>query len=70
MIINVKVFPNSSREEIIRISESNYKVYLKKSPLNNKANIELLKFLKKEFKKPVSIVNGTRSRNKTINVGE
>lgn len=51
MIIQIKVYPNSGREEIVRISENEYKVYLKKPAENNKANVELIKMLKRYFKK-------------------
>ena len=51
MIIRIKVYPNSGREEIIKISDNSYKAYLKKPAEDNKANIELLKLLKKQFMK-------------------
>ena len=44
-----KNISKENREEIIKLSEDSYKVYLKKQATGNKANIELLKFLKKYF---------------------
>jgi len=44
MIIQVKVYPHSGREEVVKINEKEYKVYLKKPAEDNKANIELVKF--------------------------
>ena len=70
MIISVKVFPKSGRAEIIKIKNSEYKVYLKSAPENNKANLELLKVLKRYFKKDVSIKLGHTSRNKVVEVLE
>ncbi|MDD5193027.1 MAG: DUF167 domain-containing protein [Candidatus Nanoarchaeia archaeon] len=70
MIIKIKVFPKSGREEIIKISEAEYKVYLKKSPEDNRANIELLKLLKDYFKKNINIIKGARSRNKIIEINQ
>jgi len=64
MKIKIKVFPKSGREEIIRISDEEYKVYLKKPAVGGKANIELLKLLKKHFGKEVKIKSGLGSRNK------
>lgn len=68
MIIYVKVFPKSGREEIVKISENTYKVYLKKPALDNKANIELLKLLKKHFNTSVKIIKGEKSRDKIIEI--
>jgi len=67
MIINIKVISNSGRQEIIKIGES-YKVYLKANAEEGKANLELLKFLKKYFKKNVRIIRGFRSKEKIIEV--
>lgn len=69
MIIGVKVYPSSGREEIVKINEKEYKVYLKKPAEDNKANIELLKLLKKHFKLDVKIVKGFKNRSKIIVVG-
>jgi len=70
MIILVKVYPHSGKEEIVRISDKEYKVYLKKPAEDNKANIELLKILKKHFLKDIKIIKGLKSRNKIIEVSE
>ena len=70
MIIKVKVFPSSGREEIIKIFENEYKIYLKKAPEDNKANIELIKVLKKYFLKDINIIKGLKSRNKIIDVSD
>lgn len=69
MIIKIKVKPNSGKQKIIKNNE-NYIAYLKSPPENNKANIELLKLLKKYFDKSVRIKSGLTSRNKIIEVDE
>lgn len=61
----VKVKPNSGRQEIVK-KEGYLLVYLKSPPENNKANIELLKLLKKHFKKEIKIKSGFSSKNKII----
>jgi len=43
-------------------------VKLKSVPENNKANVELLKVLKKYFGFPVKIKSGFTSRNKVVEV--
>ncbi len=66
MIIKIKVYPNSGREEIIKGSDDSYRVYLKKPACDNKANIELIKFLKKYFMKDIKLIKGLKSRDKII----
>lgn len=68
MIIDVKVKPNSGKEEIRQISQNEYAVFLKKPAKNNKANIELLKVLQRHFKKKIKIKSGFTSKNKIIEV--
>lgn len=69
MIINIKVKPGSGRQQIIK-EEENYLIYLKSAPEDGKANIELLKLLKKYFKKEVRIKSGKTSKNKIVEVEE
>lgn len=68
MRINIKVQPNSGRQEIQQISEKEYKVFLKKSPEDNKANLELIKLLKKYFKKETNIIRGFTSKRKVVEI--
>jgi uncharacterized protein (TIGR00251 family) len=67
MIINVKIKP-SSRESKIEQKDGAYIAYVKASPEDNKANIELIKLLKKYFSKDVRIVRGAKSKNKVVEV--
>ena len=68
MIIEVKVKPNSKEQEIIKTGENEYKISLKEKAEDKKANIELLKLLKRYFGKEVRIVKGLKSRNKIVEV--
>ena len=68
MKIEVKVKPHSGKQEIEKISDSKYLAHLKAQLENNKANIELIKLLKKHFKKPAKIVRGKTSRRKVIEI--
>lgn len=70
MIIQVKVYSSSGREEILKTTDKDYKVYLKKPAEDNKANVELVKLLKRHFKSEVKIIKGLTSRNKIIDVLE
>jgi len=66
MKIRIKVKPNAGKQEIIKIKKDEYKVSLREKAENNKANIELLKLLKKYFKREVKIVKGLKGRNKIV----
>lgn len=69
MIIKIEVHPNSGRQEIIKNGQD-YIVYLKSSPVDNKANIELMKLLKKYFGKSGKIKSGFTSRNKIVEIND
>jgi len=68
MIIKIRVKPNSKKQGIERASENEYVVNLKSKAENNKANVELLKLLKKYFKKDIKIAKGMKSRNKIVEI--
>lgn len=68
MRVNVKVKPNSPSQKIEKISENEYIVFLKKPPEKNKANIELMKLLRKHFGTEVKLLKGKTSKNKIIEV--
>jgi uncharacterized protein len=71
MIINVKVKPNSSKQKIENFGGERYLIYLKSEPENNRANIELINFLSKEFGVPtksIKIKFGQTSDKKIIEI--
>ena len=63
--IKIRVKPNSRK---FRIEKKNdlFLIELRSSPKGNKANMELVKELKKHFKKDVIIVKGFKSREKYV----
>ncbi|VVB76128.1 putative ACR, YggU family [Candidatus Tiddalikarchaeum anstoanum] len=67
MIISVKVKTNSPVENVERIDDY-YKVCLTNKPVNGRANSELVKLLKRHFKKNVEIVSGEFSNKKLIKI--
>ena len=69
MLINIKVKIKSSEQRIEK-SGDGLIVYLKSEPENNKANIELIKLLRKYFGQDVNIIKGKTSRNKVVKVGD
>ena len=62
--------PNSRQSEIVEFDEKqrSIRVNLKSRPENNKANMELLKLLKKTYKKRFIIVSGLTSRQKIVEI--
>lgn len=72
MRIYVKAVPKSSKNEIIKISEGEYKVKLTAPPADGKANEMLQKLLADYFevsKSSVRIVAGRSARIKIIDIG-
>jgi len=68
MIIEIKVHPNSKKEKLKKLNENSYEIWIKQKPEDNKANIALIKTLKKYFKKEVKIKTGFNSRTKRIEI--
>ncbi len=68
MIIHVVVRPASGRQEIVAISETDFKVWLKSPAKDGKANEELQKVLTRYFKRKIVLIRGLTSSRKTIEV--
>ena len=69
----MKVAPRSSKNEITKISEGEYKVRLTAPPVEGKANMMLVKILADYFDVPksrISIVGGKSARIKIIDINE
>ena len=73
MIIEVKVKPKSSKEEVKKVSENTYEVKVKEPPEKGKANERLIELLSGYFKVPkskIKIKKGLTGRNKIIEILE
>ena len=69
MKIYVDVHPNSSKEEIKKIDEDNYIVWINEKAENGKANLKIIKILKRYFKcAEVKIKSGIKSRKKILEI--
>lgn len=66
--IRVIAKPGSSKNEIIMQNGNEYMVFLKARPREGKANAELVRLLKKYFKKQARIVSGLKGREKTVEI--
>ena len=65
-LIRVKVKPNAKKTRIVSHEEDLLKVEVAAPAEDNKANIELVKFLSKKLKKKVRIKSGFRSKEKVL----
>ena len=68
--LQVKVFPKSSREQIIE-KDGIIKAYVKAAPEKGKANKALIELIAKEYKvskSKVKVIKGETSRSKVIEV--
>lgn len=66
-LLAVKVIPNASQNRFIE-EHNALKLYLKAVPEKDKANKELIKFFKDEFKMKVRIKAGAKNREKLLQV--
>ncbi|MDD3734954.1 MAG: DUF167 domain-containing protein [Candidatus Pacebacteria bacterium] len=71
MLIKIKVFPNSKKEEIIRKSEDSFEVKVREKPKMGMANRRVVKTLASYFKTPeakIRLVKGAKQRNKIFEI--
>lgn len=71
MRIYVKVNPRSSRNEVIKNSEGEYKVRLTAPPVDGEANVMLIKILAEHFDVPkssLSIIGGKSVKTKIVEI--
>ncbi|MDP3765486.1 MAG: DUF167 family protein [Nanoarchaeota archaeon] len=67
---NVIVRPNSKENKIDSFDKGKnaYRISIRAKAEDNKANIEIIKFLSKLLKKKVKIISGFKSREKIIEI--
>jgi len=71
MKISVKVIPNSSRKEVIQLSEKDYRVYINAKPIKGEANKQARELLCRFLNQPkhcVVLVSGKTSRMKIFEI--
>ena len=71
ILIKVKVFPNSRKEEIIKKSKDIFKIKVKEKPKMGKANKAVIKLLSNFFKIPQSkirLIKGFKERSKIFEI--
>ncbi len=73
MRVYVKVLPRSSRNEVQKISEGEYKVKLTAPPVDGQANELLIKLMADYFnvaKSSVKILSGKTAKIKLLEIGK
>ena len=71
MKISIKVSPRSSRNEIKKLPDGTYKIFLTAAPVDGKANDAAIKILSDHFsvsKSKIKILRGATGRNKIVEV--
>lgn len=70
MIIHIKLKPGAKKEEVVKISDTEYHIALKEPARDNKANLRLINILSKQLKIPFSRIDikNPTSRNKIIEI--
>ncbi len=68
--VKIIVKPNSPKNKIISFDECRnaYRVEIKAKPEDNKANIEVIKFFSRLTGRQVRIINGLKSKEKTLKI--
>jgi len=71
MLIHVKVFPNSNKQEIIKKSEDSFEVKVISKPERGMANREIMEVLRHYFKvssSGIRFIKGAHTHNKLFEV--
>ncbi len=71
MLIKVKVFPNSKKQEILKKSDDSFVIKVKAKPKKGEANREVARTLAAYFNFPESeirLIKGFKERNKIFEV--
>ena len=69
LILNVRVLPRASRDEVVGIQADRLKIRITAPPVDGSANAHLTRFLAREFgvaKSQVEIVSGQTGQEKRI----
>jgi len=71
LLIKVKVYPNSRKEEVLKHSEDRYEVWVRARAEKKAANEEVIELLTNYFALPpgqIRIIKGFKSRSKILEV--
>lgn len=66
--LNIILKPNSNEDKILDFKDNNLIIKIKAKPQENKANLALIKLIKRTTKKNVRIIRGLKSKRKILEV--
>jgi uncharacterized protein len=69
MIIEVYVTPNAKQSRVVKVSDDYFEVWVDERTIAGRANKRLLEILAEHFNVPksrITVLKGTKTRNKTI----
>ena len=73
MLIKVKVFPNSKKEEVIQKSKDSFEVKVRAKPIEGQANRAVTRALASFLKLPenkIRLMRGFKTRNKLFAINQ
>lgn len=71
MLINIGVKTRAKKQIITKIDDNNWRISLKSEPIENKANIELIKVIAETLSIPksnIKIIKGLTSKKKIVKI--
>jgi uncharacterized protein len=71
MLIKVKVYPDSKKEEIIKIAKDSFEIKVKEKPIKGMANRAVMTVLSSYFNIPLAkirLIKGFKERNKIFEI--
>ncbi len=69
MLLSIKAKPSSQKEEVVKLNNNTFKVFVKEPPVKGRANQAIINLLANYFhiaKSQIRIVKGEKSREKVI----
>lgn len=70
-LLEIRISPNASRSRLLTWHEKQLKVAIAAPAVDNKANLELIRFISKQLhlsKSSIQLVKGAKSKNKVIEI--
>ena len=71
MLIKVKVFPESKKEEVVKKSEDSFEVWVIERPIRGEANRAVIRLLSRYFSvslEKIRLIKGFREKNKIFEI--
>ena len=73
MLVKVKCYPNSKKQEIVKKDKDSFDIKVKEKAEQGKANNKILEILSSEFDVPankIKMIKGSKQRSKIFKINE